>query len=317
MVVASTATYTIAQTEQISLKPAPQLQGQVHLVIGSLATARDGKYQSLLSSLVGEVERQVFDRILDDASTLRPATFTAAHIILSPEEYTTLVPRAPDLFKYIYMSLGPLGTLQLSNLPAESGTLGSELKLAGFDALFSTDPFTLCAQKPAGSTTTNDAAAPKSVALPKRNKNAQKAALWAFSAPSTGTLTPTIDPTSLLQPTDLARPTSSCEPFEPSAPRRKKACKGCTCGLAEVEAVENAAKPVVMLNGQIDGSAIVVEKSERERLIEAAKKASKATSSCGSCFLGDAFRCASCPYLGLPAFKPGEKVEIDFGMDDI
>ena len=34
-------------------------------------------------------------------------------------------------------------------------------------------------------------------------------------------------------------------------------------------------------------------------------------SKCGSCHLGDPFRCSSCPYKGLPPFNEGDEINFD------
>ncbi|KAG1795487.1 cytokine-induced anti-apoptosis inhibitor 1, Fe-S biogenesis-domain-containing protein [Suillus variegatus] len=287
------------------------------LAIGSLDTAQDGKYQSLLLRLDAQegltAERQMLDRLIDGAISLAPSNYDSIHVLLSPSEYTSLSPSLPSLLQQTLAGLTPLGTLHLLNLTAGFLSLPHELTLAGFMVIESVrdgPDARIVAQKPL------PIATPLPSALPIRRKTdpakqSSKKALWALSSPST----PTIDAEALLTAADRERPVPTCDPVIVGAPRRKKACKNCSCGLAELEAEEAKSGKVVLLDSD---NAVEVEAGDMAKsLIAAAKAAPKATSSCGSCFLGDAFRCASCPYLGLPAFNPGEKVEIDFGMDDI
>lgn len=90
-----------------------------------------------------------------------------------------------------------------------------------------------------------------------------------------------IDSDELLDPEDLKKPDpASLRAVSCGEGKKRKACKNCTCGLAE--------------------------ELEKEKTRE--QMSSLPKSACGNCYLGDAFRCASCPYLGMPAFKPGEQV---------
>ena len=61
-----------------------------------------------------------------------------------------------------------------------------------------------------------------------------------------------------------------------------KPCANCSCGLKEIYEASQE-------------KATVVQPVE---------------SSCGKCYLGDAFRCAGCPFRGKPAFEPGDKLTL-------
>jgi len=293
---------------------------------------------------VSEVEKQMVDRILDGATSVTSDKFSSVHVLLSTSEYETLGSRLTSLATQILGGLSPLGKLHILNTPSGSA-LPDELTLLGFTILYTTPSSsgsTIVAQKPARSyslktkkpiTTTTSGTGAEAIAMPlprrvklnsqNSGKKATKEALWTLVSPST----PSIDAEALLTPADRERP-AACDPVTSSStPRKKKACKGCTCGLAEVEKAEEEAEQaeltkrlkVVLLDadGVVEVDAANGVDKEKERLKKAAESATKATSSCGSCYLGDAFRCSSCPYRGLPAFNPGEKVEIDLGDDDL
>ncbi|EKD16584.1 uncharacterized protein L3040_001326 [Drepanopeziza brunnea f. sp. 'multigermtubi'] len=90
----------------------------------------------------------------------------------------------------------------------------------------------------------------------------------------------------------------------PRAGKRRRACKDCTCGLAQKIAAEDAAK-----RANADAQ-LQTLKLGAEDLAEVDFTVQGKVGSCGNCSLGDAFRCDGCPYIGMPAFKPGEEVRL-------
>ncbi|XP_022228643.1 anamorsin homolog [Drosophila obscura] len=170
--------------------------------------------------------------------------------------------------KLLHM-LKPSGKLHLFSFIGPAGSLLQEIKLSGFiNCSEGTD--TLTAEKPGYETGS-------SARLSFVKKNASALNVWKIS----GDDEELIDEEELLDEEDKQKPDPAglkvC-----STTGKRKACKNCSCGLAE--------------------------ELESEKQTTAATENAK--SSCGSCYLGDAFRCSTCPYLGMPAFKPGEKVQL-------
>lgn len=145
------------------------------------------------------------------------------------------------------------------------------------------------------------ASATRPLALPRRSTTkAKKAALWAIDSPQLPD-----GGKSLLQPADLVRPECVYPEASDKPVKRRRACKDCTCGLKELEVEEErqqASARQFFLEGDDDiPEAMKVATEGKESIWPENKRAeAKKTGSCGSCSLGDAFRCNSCPYMGEP-----------------
>lgn len=78
---------------------------------------------------------------------------------------------------------------------------------------------------------------------------------------------------------------------------RRRACKNCVCGRAELE-----------------------RKLEADGLLPPEgvdpKDFKPPAGGCGNCAKGDAFRCAGCPYLGQPAFDNTEDGKVKLNLTD-
>eukprot|EP00758_Cryptobia_borreli_P012684 Tbor_TRINITY_DN5768_c0_g1::TRINITY_DN5768_c0_g1_i1::g.19562::m.19562 len=76
---------------------------------------------------------------------------------------------------------------------------------------------------------------------------------------------------------------------------RRKACKNCVCGRAELEK-------------KLAAEGMDIDASDNQ----------PPAGGCGNCSRGDAFRCAGCPYLGTPAFVASGEGGIKLNlMDDV
>ena len=112
----------------------------------------------------------------------------------------------------------------------------------------------------------------------------------------------TIDEDALLTEKDKAKPTTAEGEEGVGCPPTRKPCKDCTCGRKEEEEMKENATPA---------SSVVKMDLENDPNDETFKSA------CGNCALGDAFRCAGCPYLGQPAFKENDGEGKVVMLDDL
>ncbi|WWC92376.1 Fe-S cluster assembly protein DRE2 [Kwoniella dendrophila CBS 6074] len=296
------------------------------VVVGSMERIQE--YQNVLTELKnqgGNVQGEMVDRILDNATTL-PSPPLTMHLILPlplPTNLLSSIPPSTQLFIHI----------PFSHNETDLTSLHSSLATNQFTPLLPTPSSNIITYTSPSASSSSSVPLPKSVvslsngsgsakplSLKRSGDKARKAALWALDSP----LLPD-GGKSLLTPEDKQRPECIFPEFDGKKVKRRRACKDCTCGLKELEEEEEnqtqlaikEAQKSFFLEGDDDIPDILKNATVGVEGIWPTEKRAEAkkTSSCGSCYLGDAFRCSSCPYLGLPPFKPGEQVKLSIADD--
>ncbi|WWD07263.1 Fe-S cluster assembly protein DRE2 [Kwoniella europaea PYCC6329] len=295
------------------------------VVVGSMD--RIEEYQNVLTQLKnqgGNVQGEMVDRILDNATTL-PSPPLTLHLILPlpiPSNLLSSIPPSTQLFIHI----------PSTHTESDLTSLHSSLASKSFTPLLPTPSSSIIAYTSPSSfslPTPTSVPAPFSVGaaggarpltLKRSGDKARKAALWAIDSPLLED-----GGKSLLTPEDKQRPECIFPESDGKKVKRRRACKDCTCGLKELEDEEEAqtqnaikeAQKSFFLEGDDDIPDILKTATIGVEGVWPTEKRAEAkkTSSCGSCYLGDAFRCSSCPYLGLPPFKPGEQVKLSIADD--
>ncbi|KAL1384587.1 hypothetical protein pipiens_013046 [Culex pipiens pipiens] len=185
-----------------------------------------------------------------------------------------------ELVSHLLKLTKPKGKAVFKDDSAAGGaeTVRANLLLSGFINIASAEGNVYIAEKP-----NYEIGSAAKLSLGGGANKAKVAAVWKLDVDDDGEAEERIDEDELLDEEDKVKPSAESLRVCGTTGKRK-ACKDCSCGLAEE------------LDAESKGAAVAAAQS--------------AKSSCGSCYLGDAFRCATCPYLGMPAFKPGEKIQL-------
>lgn len=232
-----------------------------HLLVGSL---KSEEYLKLVEENKAALNL-VYDRILEGGYELPANSFDQVNLSITEDDYAAI--NSDQLFLLLFQALAPNGNLTIHKLTPP--TLSSQLILTGYTAPVNSEQ--------SSTTTTTKPAHTPAVSLSLNRSQKPSKSLWNFES------APPIDPSQLLTQEDKAAPAT---PLSCPTTKKRRACADCSCGLKE----ELANQSQVNIDTSTD------LKKTFNSVQDAQAKG--ATSSCGSCYLGDAFRCASCPYAG-------------------